>query len=93
MSKRASLANLGGRLAAKSATVAGSTTEKPAETVPELRRRNRQPDGRKGILVRARPEAWRALKQIALDTERTLQDVMTDAINDYLVKSGKPPVA
>lgn len=92
MSKRASLANLGGRLAAKSAPAADTAVAEP-QAVPELRRRNRQPDGRKGILVRARPEAWKALKHIALDDERTLQDVMVEAINDVLTKHGKPPVA
>ena len=56
-------------------------------------RRDRQPDGRKGILVRARPEAWKALKLVALDREVTLQDLMVEAINDVLTKHGKPPVA
>jgi hypothetical protein len=43
--------------------------------------------------VRARPEAWKALKQIALDGDRTLQDVMTEAINGILIKNEKPPLA
>jgi hypothetical protein len=30
---------------------------------------------------------------VALDRERTLQDVMTEAINDVLTKHGKPPIA
>jgi hypothetical protein len=34
--------------------------------------------------MRAKPEAWKALKPIALDQEITLQDAMTSAINDYL---------
>jgi len=29
----------------------------------------------------------------ALDREMTLQDLMTEAINDTLAKHGKPPVA
>jgi DNA-binding protein YbaB len=64
---------------------------KAAERGPE--RRKSQPDGRKGILVRATPEAWKELKRVAIDEERTLQDVMTEAINDVLKKYGKPPVA
>jgi len=56
-------------------------------------KRKSQPDGRKGILVRAHPEAWKELKRVAIDQERTLQDVMTEAINDVLQKYGKPPVA
>jgi hypothetical protein len=48
---------------------------------------------RKGILVRANPEAWKALKRIAIDQEMTLQDLMIEAINDVLQKHGKPPIA
>ena len=43
--------------------------------------------------MRARPEAWKALKLVALDREITLQDVMTEAINDLLAKHGRPPTA
>ncbi|TXM58306.1 ribbon-helix-helix domain-containing protein [Methylobacterium sp. WL120] len=98
MSKKPSFANLGSRLAAKPVEVAteprASATEPARE--PEAAVSGtpaRQADGRKGILVRARPEAWKALKLVALDRERTLQDVMTEAINDVLTKHGKPPVA
>jgi len=71
----------------------GKADEAAAQPGGKEPRRKTQPDGRRGILVRARPEAWRALKLIALDEETTLQGVMTEAINDYLVKNGKPPVA
>lgn len=100
MSKKPSFANLGSRLASKVAeapapalvdTMEASARAEEAATKPA--RAKRQPDGRRGILVRARPEAWKALKMIALDGERTLQDVMTEAINDVLTKHGKPPVA
>lgn len=95
MSKKPSFANLGSRLAPKVSEPAAETTAPAgtAEAEVPARRNSRQPDGRKGILVRARPEAWKALKLIALDGERTLQDVMTEAINDMLQKHGKPPVA
>ena len=86
--KRTSPSGLGARLA-----------KKPAETEPQVTieagapvQRDRAPDGRKGILVRARPEAWKALKLIALDREITLQEVMTEAINDLLTKHDRPPV-
>ena len=98
MSKKPSFANLAGRLASKPSDAqpaAEPITDDPrAETAPPRPARAKaQPDGRRGILVRARPEAWKALKTIALDGERTLQDVMTEAINDVLAKHGKPPVA
>lgn len=98
LSKKPSFANLGARLAPKPA----ETVAEPRASTTELTRETeaagnsapaRQADGRKGILVRARPEAWKALKLVALDRERTLQDVMTEAINDVLTKHGKPPVA
>ncbi|MCJ2074787.1 hypothetical protein MKK68_03860 [Methylobacterium sp. E-016] len=98
MSKKPSFANLGARLAAKPAEAPGEARADAVEAgrpadVAASGKNSRQPDGRKGILVRARPEAWRELKLIALDGERTLQDVMTEAINDVLTKHGKPPVA
>lgn len=99
MSKKPSFANLGTRLAQKTAAASSMQSSEEAQTLPDRTaqddtiRRLRQPDGRRGILVRARPEAWKALKQVALDGERTLQDVMTEAINDILTKNGKSPVA
>jgi hypothetical protein len=100
VSKKPSFANLGARLSQKSPDPAATAPLEKLEdasaaeaVTPDVIKRNRQPDGRRGILVRARPEAWKALKHIALDGERTLQDVMTEAINDMLVKNGKPPVA
>jgi len=94
MAKRANLSNLSGRLAPKGqgAEQSAASTPAPAAEAPATRNK-RQPDGRRGILVRARPEAWKALKQVALDREITLQDLMIEAINDVLQKNGKPPVA
>ncbi len=95
MTKRPSQANPGSRLNRKAgepeATAAGETAN--AEARDTAGRRKSQPDGRKGILVRATPEAWKELKRVAIDEERTLQDVMTEAINDVLRKYGKAPVA
>ena len=93
--KAGSLSSLGSRLQQKPATAPAPTAEvaRPEPAAPEAVRRDRQPDGRKGILVRARPEAWKALKLVALDQEVTLQDLMVEAINDVLTKHGKPPVA
>jgi hypothetical protein len=73
--------------AAKKAASAKTAVE------PVAGKRKTQPDGRKGILVRAQPEAWRELKRVAIDNDMTLQDVMIEAINDVLKKYGKPPIA
>lgn len=92
--KPGSLSSLGSRLQQKpAATASASEPVQAAEGEERAARRDRQPDGRKGILVRARPEAWKALKLIALDNEVTLQDLMVEAINDVLAKHGRPPVA
>lgn len=90
--KPGSLSSLGSRLQQKPAT---APTPDAATRVdePTLPRGARQPDGRRGILVRARPEAWKALKLAALDQDMTLQDLMIEAINDVLAKHGRPPVA
>ena len=100
MSKKPSFANLGTRLAPKPADTPAVALAEPQEAAAPTRsapakgpRAKSQPDGRRGILVRARPEAWKALKLVALDREVTLQDVMTEAINDVLAKHGRPPVA
>ncbi len=91
--KRTSLSGLGARLAKKPADADPSPVQSEAVQVQPAAPRERAADGRKGILVRARPEAWKSLKLVALDREITLQDVMTEAINDLLAKHGRPPTA
>ena len=92
--KRTPLSGLGARLAKKPADAADMlSAQSEAVQADPTAPRERSPDGRKGILVRARPEAWKALKLVALDREITLQDVMTEAINDLLTKHGRPPTA
>ncbi|WP_237482980.1 ribbon-helix-helix domain-containing protein [Lichenibacterium dinghuense] len=92
--KRTPLSGLGARLAKKPAdAVDPAPTQPDAIQADPAAPRERAADGRKGILVRARPEAWKALKLVALDREITLQEVMTEAINDLLTKHGRPPTA
>lgn len=66
---------------------------KPTTAEPETAGANTEEGRRKGILVRTRIEAWRELRQIALDEERSLQAILEEAINDFLAKHGKPPLA
>ena len=89
--KRTPLSGLGARLAKKPADAVDQPLTDAEPKASALR--ERAADGRKGILVRARPEAWKSLKLIAHDRELTLQDVMTEAINDLLTKHSKPPTA
>lgn len=106
MSKKPSFANLGERLTRKAvespqpiSPIESIQLKKTGSAAPvkasnrKTSSRGRQSDGRRGILVRARPEAWKALKQIALDSDRTLQDLMTEAVNDILTKNGMSPLA
>ena len=95
MAKRPNLANLGERIAKKptEATAPAPATEEE-EAAPRRRGRAKtQPDGRRGVLVRLQPEAWKALKLIALEEDETLQAMMERAINDLLKKHGRPPLA
>ena len=91
--KRAPLTNFTSRLRGKGNEPDSSPAAETTAGEQQAGRRKTQPDGRKGILVRARPEAWKALKLVALDQDKTLQDVMIEAINDVLQKHGKPPIA
>jgi len=92
--KRTPLSGLGARLAKKPTEAVETLSTQPDPAVgASAGVTARPPDGRKGILVRARPEAWKSLKLVALDLEMTLQDVMTEAINDVLTKHGRPPTA
>lgn len=38
-------------------------------------------------------EASKQLRQLALDTDGTVQSLLAEAINDLFVKHGKPPIA
>lgn len=56
-------------------------------------------DRRKSIMVRVRPEGWKALRDLAatLTIESgkpvTMQSLILDQINDLLRENGRPPVA
>jgi hypothetical protein len=48
---------------------------------------------RKGLTLRLNRAAWRQLRQLALDDERSAHDLLIDALNDYFTKREKPPIA
>lgn len=89
MAKRASLANLSDRLASKP----GATPEPMAEEKPRRERADRQPDGRKGVPLRMSVASWKQLRRLGADREATLQDLLTEAVNDLFVKYDLPPIA
>ena len=91
MAKRPQLTNLSSHISSRF-----DNTIAVAEPISVGARRERakaQPDGRKGVLVRLNPEAWRILKILGAERMMSLQEMMEEAINDLLSKNGKPPVA
>ncbi len=91
MAKRSSLVNLADRIAGKP----GAASEAPAraEEAPRRQRADTQPDGRKGVLVRLPPAAWKQLRRLAVEDESTLQDEVTRALNEYFQSRDLPPIA
>jgi hypothetical protein len=49
--------------------------------------------GKKAMTLYFLPEVSKQLKQIALDGDITLHEVMKEAINDLFIKYRKPPIA
>ena len=49
--------------------------------------------GKKSVTGHFDPEAVRQLKQLALDHDRSLQALLTEALNDVFEKYGKKPIA
>ena len=47
--------------------------------------------GKKTVIFYELPEAVRELKRLAVDQDRTMQDMMQEALDDLLVKYGKHP--
>lgn len=45
------------------------------------------------ILYRTRREVRQTLRQIALDEQSSMQTLITEAINDLLIKRGRAPMA
>jgi hypothetical protein len=48
---------------------------------------------RKGQTLRLTPGAWRQLKHLATDLDKSAHDLLIEAVNDLFKKYGKPPIA
>lgn len=66
---------------------APASSDKPKSPKPSFQQ------GKKGITLYYDPQVSKQLKQIALDEDRSLHDVMREAINDFFIKKRKPPLA
>ena len=77
----------------KQETLPTPSTPPAAASASDRSERGRQQQasrvGRKTVIFYDLPDAVRALKQVALDQDRTLQDLMHEALDDLLVKYGK----
>jgi hypothetical protein len=77
---------------------ASGQTPKPAESAPAEEKERKAAiqasrEGKKAIVGYFDPAVSRQLKQIALDEETNLQDLLKEAINDLFLKKGKPAIA
>ena len=48
---------------------------------------------RKGLTLRLNQQAWRQLRQLAFDDERSAHDLLIEALNDFFAKRGKQRIA
>jgi hypothetical protein len=78
----------------------GLLKEVPAPAEPMQKREPPDPKnlppsrkGKKTIAGHFDPEVSRQFKLIGAETDRSLQDMLTEAINDFFQKYGKPPIA
>ena len=62
--------------------------EKP-KALPLLASTVKKPVGAKSIAVQMKPEGWRALRDLALDLNTSLQKLGIEAFNDVMAKHGR----
>ena len=60
----------------------------PARSVDTVQRQASRV-GKKTVIFYDEPEAVRELKRLGVDKDRTIQDLMHEAVDDLLVKYGK----
>jgi hypothetical protein len=44
----------------------------------------------KGILARINRDGWKELKGVSIEKDQSFQDIMVEALNDFLEKNGRP---
>ena len=81
---------------AKRATLSSLTHKKPAaveESAPAAPVTKAEGEARKGLIVRLNVQAWKQLKQIALDEGVPAHDLLLEGVNAVFERRGKPPIA
>jgi hypothetical protein len=84
MGKRATLSDFTTRKA--EAPPPAAEPEAPPPKAPKV-------DNRKLMTLRLEAEAWKQLKQLALDTGCTSHDLIVEGVNLVFGKHGRPPIA
>lgn len=80
----------------KLAEAFNKSTSSKQEATPEVKAESIKPtsrEGKKTTIAYIDPAGARELKLLAVDTGRSQQDLLVEAINDLLVKHGKRPLA
>ncbi len=67
----------------------GLATEPPPPKAPRAPSRR----GKKGHTTWLEPEVIKALKQLAVETDRTQESLVREALNALFKRYGKPPIA
>lgn len=92
MAKKPTRPPLSGALASRVPAKGEKAAAPPAEEGPGpfIPRASKQ-KGR-GVLIRTNLAGWQALRLLAYEEGRTLQDIGVEALQDVLRKYGRPPV-
>ena len=83
---RPSLTSLAGRMAKKDPAPTAAAAQEPASEAPKAAAATKDP--RVQVLVRMTTAERKALRQIALDKDTTVQAIVEDAIRDVLRRHG-----
>ena len=68
-----------------------SSNQESSATGPAAPRR--AVEKRKGQTLRLTRDAWKQLKLLAIEHDRTAHDLLIEAVNDLFGKHGGPPIA
>ena len=79
-----------GNSSLKNMTSKRQDSETPTPATPAATT-NEEPERR--MTLRIREGGWLELNMLRLEQRRPVNSLITEAINDYLVKNGKPPSA
>ena len=75
----------------RAATTANDDEDQPSLPIkaPKIQRSRR---GKKAMTFYVDPELSKAVRLLAVEHERSLEDLATEALNDFLRKNGRHPV-